>query len=40
MKKLIAIVAIIIITIALAIQCTIGIVRDEAAVEAIPELIR
>jgi hypothetical protein len=40
MKKVIAIVAIIILTVALAIQCTLGIVQDEAAVEAIPELIR
>jgi hypothetical protein len=40
MKKVVAIIAIIILTIALAIQCTLGIVQDEAAVEAIPELIR
>jgi len=40
MKKVIAIVAIIILTIALVIQCTVGIVQDEAAAEAIPELIR
>jgi hypothetical protein len=40
MKKVIAILAIIILTVALALQCTFGILQDDAAVEAVPELIR
>ncbi|HEY0608392.1 MAG TPA: hypothetical protein VGD35_02025 [Chitinophaga sp.] len=40
MKKVIAILAIIVLTVALVLQCTLGIIQDEAAVEAIPELIR